>query len=118
MQFNKLNFNIFKKINLKIISVFFKIFKNIKIKIKGFDVNLIIKKKNLINYLTILKKNSSFLFNMLIDLFVEDFPKKKNRYFIKYFIRSINYSKYIQITLKTKEYKAVFSIINLYKSSF
>jgi hypothetical protein len=55
---------------------------------------------------------------MLIDLVVEDFPKKKNRYFIKYFIRSINYSKYIQITLKTKEYKAVFSIINLYKSSF
>ena len=72
-----INFILFKKINLIIVSVFFKIFKNIKIKLKGFDVNLIIKKNNLINYLTILKKNSSFLFNTLIDLVVEDFPKKK-----------------------------------------
>ena len=113
-----INFTLFKQINLIIVSVFFKIFKNIKIKLKGFDVNLIIKKNNLINYLTILKKNSSFLFNMLIDLVVEDFPKKKNRYFVKYFIRSMTYSKYIQISLKTKEYKPIFSIINIYKSSF
>ena len=55
---------------------------------------------------------------MLIDLIIEDFPKKKNRFITKYFLRSINYSKIIQITINIKNSKPIYSLINLYKSSF
>ena len=72
-----MNFKIYKKLNIELFFVFFKIFKNIKIKVYGYDIKLIFKKKDILNYLFILKKNSSFLFNMLIDLVIEDFPKKK-----------------------------------------
>ena len=115
---NTLNFKIYKKLNLKLIKQFIKIFKNIQIKLYGFDIKVILKKKNLINYLFILKKNSSFLFSTLIDLVVEDFPKKKKRYYIKYFLRSLEYTKTLQIIIKTKDYKPVFSIINLYKNAY
>ena len=77
-----------------------------------------LKKKNIINYLYILKKNSSFLFSVLIDIIVEDFPKKKKRYSIKYFLRSLEYNKILQLIIKTKDYKPVFSIINLYKNAY
>ena len=115
---NTLNFKIYKKLNLKLIKQFIKIFKNIQIKLYGFDIKVIFKKKNLINYLFILKKNSSFLFSTLKDLVVEDFPKKKKRYYIKYFLRSLEYTKTLQIIIKTKDYKPVFSIINLYKNAY
>jgi len=113
-----MNFKIYKKLNIELFFVFFKIFKNIKIKVYGYDIKLIFKKKDILNYLFILKKNSSFLFNMLIDLVIEDFPKKKNRFVAKYFLRSINYSKIIQITLNIQNSKPIYSLINLYKSAF
>jgi hypothetical protein len=112
-----LYFKTLKYINLKLVNIFLKIFKNIEIKIYGFDVKLLFKKKNLVNNLIILKKNSSFLFKFLTDLVIEDFPKKKKRFFIKYFIKSIEYSKTILIIIKTKEYKSIFSIINIYKNA-
>ena len=112
-----LYFKTLKYINLKLVNIFLKIFKNIEIKIYGFDVKLLFKKKNLVNNLIILKKNSSFLFKFLTDLVIEDFPKKKKRFFIKYFIKSIEYSKTIHIIIKTKEYKSIFSIINIYKNA-
>jgi len=108
----------FLKINIENFFFFFKLFHKIKIKILGFDIKFLIHKKDILNYLFFLKKNSTFLYTTLIDLIVEDFPKKKKRYVIKYFIRSIVYSKIIQITLQIKEYKSIYSIINLYKSSF
>jgi NADH-quinone oxidoreductase subunit C len=113
-----LNFNTYTKINLKIIKQFIKIFKNIQIKLYGFDIKIMLKKKNIINYLYILKKNSSFLFSVLIDIIVEDFPKKKKRYYIKYFLRSLEYNKILQLIIKTKDYKPVFSIINFYKNAY
>ena len=105
-------------INLKILLNFLKIFKNIQIKIYGFEVKLKLNKKNLINYLKIFKKNSSFLFKFLVDIVVEDFPKKKKRFFVKYFIRSLEYSKILQFLITIGEYKPIFSIINLYKSAY
>ena len=105
-------------INLKIIFKFLKIFKKIQINIYGFNVKLKLNKKNLINYLKILKKNSSFLFKILVDIIIENFPKKKKRFFIKYFIRSLEYSKILQIIISISEYKSLFSIINLYKSAY
>ena len=74
-------------INLKILLNFLKIFKNIQIKIYGFEVKLKLNKKNLINYLKIFKKNSSFLFKFLVDIVVEDFPKKKKKVFCKIFYK-------------------------------
>jgi NADH:ubiquinone oxidoreductase subunit C len=109
---------IYKKINLIIYSIFFKIFINPKFKFKGSEVIVIINKKNLINYLTVLKKNSIFLFTILVDIIVEDFPKEKDRFFIKYIIRSLTFSKFLLISMRTKEFKPIFSVINVYKSSF
>ena len=74
-------------INLKIIFKFLKIFKKIQINIYGFNVKLKLNKKNLINYLKILKKNSSFLFKILVDIIIEDFPKKKKKIFYKIFYK-------------------------------
>ena len=42
---NTLNFKIYKKLNLKLIKQFIKIFKNIQIKLYGFDIKVILKKK-------------------------------------------------------------------------
>lgn len=116
--FNKDIFKIYKFINLKLVFIFLQIFKNIQIKIYGIDLKIILKKKNLLNYLQVLKKNSNFLFKVLVDLVVEDFPKKKKRFYIKYILRSLEYGKSLHLIVKTKEFKPLFSIINLYKSAF
>ena len=116
--FNKELFKVYKFINLKLVFIFLQIFKNIKIKIYGIDLKLHFKKKNLLNYLQVLKKNSNFLFKVLVDLVIEDFPKKKKRFYVKYILRSLEYGKCLQLLVKTKEFKPNFSIINLYKSAF
>ena len=116
--FNKDIFKIYKFINSKLVFIFLQIFKNIQIKIYGIDLKIILKKKNLLNYLQVLKKNSNFLFKVLVDLIVEDFPKKKKRFYIKYILRSLEYGKSLHLIVKTKEFKPIFSIINLYKSAF
>ena len=116
--FNKQIFKIYKFINLKLIFIFLQIFKNIQIKIYGIDLKILLKKKNVLNYLQILKKNSNFLFKILVDLVIEDFPKKKKRFYIKYILRSLDFSKSLHLIIKTREFKSIFSIINLYKSAF
>ena len=116
--FNKQIFKIYKFINLKLVFIFLQIFKNIQIKIYGIDLKILLKKKNILNYLQILKKNSNFLFKILVDLVIEDFPKKKKRFYIKYILRSLDFSKSLHLIIKTREFKSIFSIINLYKSAF
>ena len=91
---------------------------NVQIKIYGIDLKIILKKKNLLNYLQVLKKTSSFSFKFLVDLVVEDFPKKKKRFYVKYILRSLEFGKSLHLIIKTKEFKPIFSIINLYKSAF
>lgn len=116
--FNKDIFKIYKFINLKLVLIFLQIFKNIQIKIYGIDLKIILKKKNLLNYLQVLKKTSNFSFKVLVDLVVEDFPKKKKRFYVKYILRSLEFGKSLHLIIKTKEFKPIFSIINLYKSAF
>ena len=116
--FNKDIFKIYKFINLKLVFIFLQIFKNVQIKIYGIDLKIILKKKNLLNYLQVLKKTSSFSFKFLVDLVVEDFPKKKKRFYVKYILRSLEFGKSLHLIIKTKEFKPIFSIINLYKSAF
>jgi NADH:ubiquinone oxidoreductase subunit C len=116
--FNKDIFKIYKFINLKLVFIFLQIFKNIQIKIYGIDLKIILKKKNLLNYLQVLKKTSNFSFKVLVDLVVEDFPKKKKRFYVKYILRSLEFGKSLHLIIKTKEFKPIFSIINLYKSAF
>lgn len=113
-----LYFKTFKFLNLKLINNFLHIFKQSQIKIYGFEIIFKIKKKNLLNTLIILKKNSSFLYNYLMDIVVEDFPKNPKRFFIKYILKSVEYSKILVIFLQVKEYTNIFSIINLYKNAF
>ena len=116
--FNKDIFKIYKFINLKLVFIFLQIFKNVQIKIYGIDLKIILKKKNLLNYLQVLKKTSSFSFKFLVDLVVEDFPKKKKRFYVKYILRSLEFGKSLHLIIKTKEFKPIFYIINLYKSAF
>ncbi len=71
--FNKDIFKIYKFINLKLVFIFLQIFKNIQIKIYGIDLKIILKKKNLLNYLQVLKKNSNFLFKVLFKSYISIF---------------------------------------------
>ena len=65
---------IYKKINLKIFKSLLNIFPFLTIRINGFITLLLIKKKYIILYLNILKYNSSFMFNFLVDIAVTDYP--------------------------------------------
>ena len=116
--FNEVKNQLLKNLNLKIVIKFFSFFKQIKIFFTGLDVKMFFKKKNIINNLIVLKKNSSFMFKFLVDLIIEDFPKLKKRYFVKYIIRSLNFCKKIYIILNIKEFTPIFSIINIFKSAY
>ena len=78
--FNKQIFKIYKFINLKLVFIFLQIFKNIQIKIYGIDLKILLKKKNVLNYLQILKKNSNFLFKIFVNLVIKDFSSCCNKY--------------------------------------
>ena len=107
---------IYKKINLKIFKSLLNIFPFLTIRINGFITLLLIKKKYIILYLNILKYNSSFMFNFLVDIAVTDYPWKKNRFYINYIIRSLTYSKVIYIYIKTPSYRSVYSLTDLFNS--
>ena len=107
-----------KNLNLKIVVKFFSFFKKIKLFFIGLDVKMFFKAKDVINNLLVLNKNSSFLFKFLVDLIIEDFPKLKKRYFVRYIFRSINFCKKLYVILNIKEFKPLFSIINLFKSAY
>ena len=65
--------NLYFKVNLKLIKNILNIFPKVKIIIKGFNIYLISLKKYIILYLKILKNNSNFLFNYLLDISVIDY---------------------------------------------
>ena len=77
---SKINLNldktllIYKKINLKVFKSLLKILPFLIIRLNGFITSMLIKKKYIILYLNILKYNSSFMFNFLIDIAVIDYP--------------------------------------------
>ena len=120
---SKINLNldktllIYKKINLKVFKSLLKILPFLIIRLNGFITSMLIKKKYIILYLNILKYNSSFMFNFLIDIAVIDYPWKKNRFYVNYIIRSLTYSKIIYIYIKTPLYRSVYSLIDVYNSS-
>lgn len=64
----------FLKLNLNIFKTLLKILPNIKLRLNGFDALVILKKKYILLHIKILKLNSSFLFNILIDIAVIDYP--------------------------------------------
>lgn len=107
----------FKQINLKIFKSLLKIFPNLILKVKGFSALFLIKKKYIILYLKILRYNSSFLFNTLVDIIVIDYPWKKNRFYLNYIIRSSYYSKLINVVIKTSLRQNILSITSLFSSS-
>jgi len=111
--------SLYKKLNINFSLICYKIFKNIKIKLNGLDIILYFQKNNILQYLYFLKKkNSNFLFNILTDIIVEDFSNEKKRFLIKYYLRSLNNTKILCITLKIKEYSLLYSINSLYKNSY
>lgn len=107
----------FLKLNINIFKTLLKIFNKIKLRTYGFNVLLAVKKKYIIFYLKIIKYNSTFLFNYLLDIVVTDYPWKKNRFFIRYIVRSLVYSRLIFIDVKTQLYKSIFSVTNLFNSA-
>ena len=64
----------FLKLNINIFKTLLKIFNKIKLRTYGFNVLLTVKKKYIIFYLKIIKYNSMFLFNYLLDIVVTDYP--------------------------------------------
>jgi NADH-quinone oxidoreductase subunit C len=107
----------FKTIHFQIAKALLKIFPKLIIKIKGFSFVFKIQKKYIIIYSKILKTNSNFLFNTLVDIAVIDYPWKKNRFYINYILRSDVYSKIIFICIKTNLKQNIYSMTNLFYSA-
>jgi len=105
-----------KLFNLKEFKRIFKLMPYLILIDKGYSVSINTKKKFLISYLTLLKKNSMFLFNTLTDIITIDYPWKKNRYKIIYVLKSLTYNKIYYLNIKTSK-KEIYSISSLFFSS-
>lgn len=69
-----INNKIYKRTDFKIFKTLLKIFPRLILITKGFSTIVLIKKKYILLYIKILIKNSSFLFNFLVDIAVIDYP--------------------------------------------
>jgi len=58
-----------------------------------------------------------FFFKMLIDIFVVDFPGKKERFQLFYYILSVKYNMRVKLKVELDELALVSSITNVYKSA-
>lgn len=82
-----------------------------------YVITIFILKKNLLTFISILKNNSLFQLNILIDSTVLDFLEKKKRFYLKYFFLSTFFNIRLILTLKVTEFSFIFSLNNIYYSS-
>ena len=67
--------------------------------------------KSTINFL---KRDESFLFKILIDIFVVDYFQSENRFEVIYSLLSLKYNTKIELKARIDEFSPVFSIVSLY----
>jgi len=81
--------------------------------------NVIVKTttKKLQNILWFLKKHSLSIYHQLIEIAVEDTPKRKERFRVNYILSTLYYAHKVLITLTTGELSYVPSIIKIFLSA-
>jgi NADH/F420H2 dehydrogenase subunit C len=71
----------------------------------------IINLKSIINFL---KRDESFLFKILIDIFIVDYFQSENRFEVVYSLLSLKYDTRIKLKARIDEFTPVFSIVSLF----
>lgn len=89
----------------------------LNLNIKFYNLLFIINKKKNFLFTKILKFNSIFNFESLIEGTSLDFLKKKKRFFLKYFFLSTFYNLRLNITLLLEEFSFIYSLQYLYLSA-
>lgn len=89
----------------------------IKFNLKEKTITLYTTNDNLLNLLTFLKNNQLLQFKTLISITAVDYPTKKNRFEINYFLLSYKLNTRIIIKLETTDTVPVNSIVSIYKGA-
>ena len=89
----------------------------IKLNLKEKTITLYTTNDNLLNLLTFLKNNQLLQFKTLISITAVDYPTKKNRFEINYFLLSYKLNTRIIIKLETTDTVPVNSIVSIYKGA-
>lgn len=84
---------------------------------KDYNYYFQISNSNLFSLLFFLKKHSTCQYKSLIDIIISDYPAKKYRFCINYFILSFTYNARANIIIRNREVNGLISIINLYNSA-
>ena len=88
-----------------------------KITLTKDELIINIEKKNLINFIIFLKKNSLLKFHILIDITAVDYINNINRFEVNYFLLSIFLNLRIRLKVLTDEITPIPSITLLYESA-
>lgn len=110
----------YKLLILKLSYVFYyKIFTRVVYYIlqRFYNIYFFLSKSQILLFSTILKYNSLFQFNFLIEGTSIDFLEKKKRFFLKYFLLSIFFNLRAVITLKLNEFSFIFSLKQIFYSA-
>lgn len=104
----------------KIISlILYKIFKKelLSITLKGNQLIICISENKLPMVLHFLRDNCLFLCKQLLDIFVTDYPNRKNRFEINYLLVSIKHNLRVIIRINVQETAYLPSVSNIFKSA-
>ena len=91
--------------------------KNIQINIRENILIIKTSKETLLNLLLFLKDNQLLQFKTLVSITAVDYPKKKNRFEVNYFLLSYKLNTRIIIKLDTNDTTPVPSITSIYKGA-
>lgn len=100
---------------IKIVPLFLN--KKIQVNIKENIIVLNTTKESLVKLLFFLKNNQQLQFKTLISITAVDYPKKKNRFEVNYFLLSYKLNTRIIIKLETNDTTPVPSITSIYKGA-
>lgn len=105
--------------SLQIVNKLFLKLKNLVIfcRIREYELEVRVSSSNLLMMLTILKKHSLFLYNILIDICAIDLLKNKNRFILIYNFLSPLFNQRLRCVLFVNSLVAIPSIIQLFKAA-
>jgi len=90
----------------------------LKFVLKTSNVHIIyVDVAHILSLVTILKKHRIFKYNMLLDLFVVDYPENKFRFEVNYYLLSLNFNIRLLIKTYVEESGVVESMTKLFSSS-
>jgi len=81
------------------------------------ELTIIVNSNDIHKVLSFLKKDTSSLFNMLVDITVVDYPENDKRFEVVYFLLSLSYNTRIKIKTHVNEMTYLKSVSNIYSSA-